>query len=67
MDTHQARTLTTQAEMKVKMDIHQEMMELAVHSIRFELEETSRHRMVDVPSYVDQKDAGPPQGIDGED
>jgi hypothetical protein len=43
--------------MKAKMDIHQEM-ETAIHSIRFELEETIKRRMEDVPLCVIQKTQG---------
>jgi hypothetical protein len=38
-----------------QMELHQEKMEDARHSIRYELEETIQHRMVDVLSCVDQK------------
>jgi hypothetical protein len=41
MVIHQARTESIQEEMKAKMDIHQEKMEAAIHSIQSELEETS--------------------------
>jgi hypothetical protein len=34
------------------------MMEPAVHSFWFELQETIKHRMEDVPSYVVQKTQG---------
>jgi hypothetical protein len=37
MDIHQAKTLTIQAEMKAKMNILQDRMEAAIHSIRSEL------------------------------
>jgi hypothetical protein len=33
MDIHQARTMSTQEEMKAKMDTHQEKMEAAIQSI----------------------------------
>jgi translation elongation factor EF-G len=58
MDVHQARTESTQEEMKAKMDIHQEKMEAAVHSIRSELEETVKHWVEDVLSCVNQKTQG---------
>jgi hypothetical protein len=44
-----------QKEMKANMDIHQEKMETAMHSIRSELEETIKYRVEDVLSCVDQK------------
>jgi hypothetical protein len=50
--------MSTQEEMKAKMDIHQEKVEAAMHSIRSELEETIKHRVEDVLSYVDQKTQG---------
>jgi hypothetical protein len=53
MHIHQARTVSTQVEIKAKVDIHQEKMEAAIHSIPFELEETIKHRVKDVLSYVD--------------
>jgi hypothetical protein len=55
MDTHQAWTLIAQEEMKAKMDIHQEMMDAAIHFILFELEETIKHWVEDVLLCVDQK------------
>jgi flagellar biosynthesis chaperone FliJ len=58
MDIHQARTESTQEEMKAKMDIHQEKMEAAINSIRTELEETIKHQVEDILSYVDQKSQG---------
>jgi hypothetical protein len=39
MGIHQARTVSTHEEMKAKMDIHQEKMEAAIHSLRSELED----------------------------
>jgi hypothetical protein len=54
MDIHQARTESTQEELKANMDIHQEKMEAAIHSIRSELEETVK-RVEDVQSCVNQK------------
>jgi hypothetical protein len=58
MDIQQARTESTQEEMKARMDIHQEKMEAAIHSIWSELEETIKHRVEDVLSCVDQKTPG---------
>jgi RNase adaptor protein for sRNA GlmZ degradation len=40
------------------MDIHQEMMEAAIQSIRSKLKETIKHRVEDVLSCVDQKAQG---------
>jgi arginine decarboxylase-like protein len=40
------------------MDIYQELMEDAIHSVRFELEQTIKHRVLDVLSYVNQKTQG---------
>jgi predicted ribonuclease toxin of YeeF-YezG toxin-antitoxin module len=40
VDTHHDRTESTEGEMKVKIDIHQEEMEAALHSIRCELDKT---------------------------
>jgi peptidoglycan hydrolase CwlO-like protein len=57
MDIHQARTSSTQEEMKAKMDILQEKMEATMHTIWSELEETIKHR-VDVLSCVDQTTRG---------
>jgi hypothetical protein len=65
MDTHQARTLTAQAEMKAVMDVCKERVKGAIRSIRSELEETIKHRVEDV--VCRPKDAGPPQGTDRED
>jgi hypothetical protein len=45
---HQARTESTQDEMKVEMDIGQENLEAAIHSIWPELDEIIQHRMEDV-------------------
>jgi hypothetical protein len=39
MDIYQVRTVSIQEDMKAKMDIHQEKMEAAIHSIWSELEE----------------------------
>jgi hypothetical protein len=47
--------MSTQEEMKAKMDIHQEKMEAAIHSIRSELEETIKHSVEDVLLCVDQE------------
>jgi hypothetical protein len=44
--------------MKAKMDICQEKMEVAKHSIQSKLEETIKHQAEDVLSYVDQKTQG---------
>jgi hypothetical protein len=55
MDIHQARVMSTQEEMKTKMDIQQEKMETVIRSIRSELEKTIKHRLEDVLSCVDQK------------
>jgi hypothetical protein len=52
--------------MKVKMDIHQETIEAAIHSIQSELEEMIKHHVEDV-LLCSQKHAGFPQGIDRED
>jgi phosphate starvation-inducible protein PhoH len=66
MDTHRAWSLTVQAEVEAKMNIHQEMMEAAVHSIHPVRgnNETSvgRHPVVCRP-----KDGGPAQGTDRDD
>jgi hypothetical protein len=37
------------------MDIHQEKMKAAIHSIRSELDETIKYRVEEVLSYVNQK------------
>jgi BMFP domain-containing protein YqiC len=58
MDTQQARTLSTQEQIKAKMDIHQEKMEGAIHPIRSELEKAIKHLVEDVLSCVDQKTQG---------
>jgi hypothetical protein len=55
MDIHQAGSVSTQEEMKAEMDIHQEKMEAAIHSIRSELEETTKHRVEDILLCVGQK------------
>jgi hypothetical protein len=52
MDIHQSRTVSAQEDMKVKMDIHQEKMEATIHSIRSNLEETTKHWVEDVLSCV---------------
>jgi hypothetical protein len=44
--------------MESKMDIHQEKMEAAIHSIRSESEKTIKHRVEDVLSSVEQKTQG---------
>ena len=49
-----------QAEMKTKMDMHQQKMETAIHSIRSELEETIKHRVEDVPQYAGEEPPGNP-------
>jgi hypothetical protein len=41
--------------MKGKMEVQQEKMEAAIHSIWSEFEETIKHRMEDVVSCVDGK------------
>jgi hypothetical protein len=53
MDVHQARSETTQEEMKAKMDIHQEKLEASIHSIWSR--ETIKHRVEYVLSCVHQK------------
>jgi hypothetical protein len=58
MDTHQARTLTTQAEMKAKMDILQVRMKATVHSVQSKFEETVKHRVEDILSGVVQMTQG---------
>jgi hypothetical protein len=64
MGIHQARTEPTEEEMKAKMNIKQEKMEVAIHSIRSELEKTiNKHRVKDILSCVDQMT----QGIDRKD
>jgi uncharacterized protein YtpQ (UPF0354 family) len=55
MDVQETRTESTQEEMKTKMNIHQEKMEAAIHSIWSELEETIQHRVEDVLLCVEQK------------
>jgi hypothetical protein len=45
--------MSTEEEMKAKMDIHQEKMETTIHSIHSELQETVKHQVEDVPSCVD--------------
>jgi hypothetical protein len=44
--------------MEAKTDIPQEKMEVAIHSIRSELEETIKYRVEDVLACVDQKTQG---------
>jgi hypothetical protein len=44
--------------MKANMDIHQEKIKAAIHSILPKLEETIKHRVEDVLSCVDQKTQG---------
>jgi hypothetical protein len=58
MDTYQARTETTEEEMKAKMNIHHKKMEAAIHSIRAELEETIKYRVADILSCVARKKQG---------
>jgi predicted nucleic acid-binding Zn-ribbon protein len=58
MDTHQARTESTQEEMRTKMDMHQKKMEAAIHSLQSKLKETIKHLVEDVLSCVDQKAQG---------
>jgi hypothetical protein len=58
MIIHQARTESTQEEIKSKMDIHQGKMEAAIHSIQSELEEAIKHRVEYILSCVDQKTQG---------
>jgi uncharacterized membrane-anchored protein YjiN (DUF445 family) len=58
MDVHQARTMSTKEEIKAKVDIQQEKMEAAIHSIWSELGETIKHWVEDVLSCVDQKIQG---------
>jgi hypothetical protein len=48
MDIHQVRTVSTQEEMKAKMDAHHEKIEAIVHSIWSELEETLKHQVGDI-------------------
>jgi hypothetical protein len=50
MNIHQVRTESTQEQIKAKMDIHQEKMEVAIHCIQ-----TIKQRVEDVLSCVDQK------------
>jgi hypothetical protein len=63
MDIHQARTMSTQEDIKAKMDIHQEKMEAAMQSIRSELEETIKYQVEDVLLCVDQKTQGLHKGL----
>jgi hypothetical protein len=51
----QARTVCTQAEMKAKMDVLQEKMEAAIHSIWSKLEETMKRGVEDILLCVWQK------------
>jgi hypothetical protein len=53
MDIHQARTVSTQEEMKAKMDINQEKMEAAIHSIQSQ--ETIKHWVEDVLLCANQE------------
>jgi hypothetical protein len=53
MDICQARTVSTQEEVESKMDIHQERLEAAVHSIL-----SVKHGVEDDLSCVDQKTWG---------
>jgi hypothetical protein len=55
---NQAKTEFTQEEMNAKMDMHQENMEATMHSIRSELEETIKHEMEDILSYVNLQTQG---------
>jgi hypothetical protein len=50
--------MSTQEEMKARLDIHQEKMEAAIRSIRSKLEEPIKHWVEDVLSCVDQKMQG---------
>jgi hypothetical protein len=63
LDIHQARTMSTEVEMKAKMSIHQENMEAAIHSIQFELEETRQTSGRRLPVMYQLKDPGPSQGV----
>jgi predicted nuclease with TOPRIM domain len=60
--TSQAKEGTNLREMKeekkAEMDIHQEKMEVAIHFIWSELEETIKHRVDDILSCGDQKMQG---------
>jgi hypothetical protein len=47
--------MSTQEEMKTKVDIHQEKMEATIHSIQSELEEGIKHWVEDVLLCNDQK------------
>jgi hypothetical protein len=58
MDIHQARTESTQEEMKAKIDIRQKKMEAAIHSIWSGLEETIKCRVEDALSCVGRKTQG---------
>jgi hypothetical protein len=55
---YQAKTQSTQEEMKAKIHIHQVKMEPPIHSIQFELEDIIRNRVEDILSCVDQKAQG---------
>jgi hypothetical protein len=61
MDNHQARTISIQEEIKTMMDIHQEEMGAAMHSLHTEVEDNqmSGRRC---PVMCRPKDAGRPQG-----
>jgi Mg-chelatase subunit ChlI len=58
IDIHQARALTTQAEMKAMMDTLQGRMEATIHSVRSKLEEIIKHRVGNILSDVDQTTQG---------
>jgi hypothetical protein len=58
MDIRQARTESTQDEMKAKMDIHQEKMEVAIQSNWFEVEDSVKYRVEDVLSCIHQNVQG---------
>jgi hypothetical protein len=62
MDIHQARTESTQEEMKAKMGILQEKMEATVNSIWSNLKETIEHWVEDVLTNVNQKNQRPSKG-----
>jgi pyrimidine operon attenuation protein/uracil phosphoribosyltransferase len=55
MDLHEARTMSTQEEMKAKVGICQEKMEATIHSIWSELEERIKHWVEDVLLCINQK------------
>jgi type II secretory pathway component PulL len=50
--------MSTPEEIKGKMDIHQEKIKAATHSIQFELEETTQLWVEDILSCVKQKTQG---------